>query len=88
MFGKKKKKEEVKEEDLGQVKGSAEINIAQPPPSPCLICVKDNDKPFLTVHPDGRMEFNKNDYPEWRTDNFAREFVNCVETITGFKSGK
>lgn len=62
-------------------------NMSIGPSSPISnICIGIENKTFLTIEPDGKMIFNKNDFPAWKVDNFAREFVNIIEEITGSKS--
>jgi ribosomal protein L27 len=47
------------------------------------LCLGKDDKIFLTIEEDGKMIFNKNDFPGWKVENFAREFVKIVEDISG-----
>jgi hypothetical protein len=64
------------------VKKDEAIVIGAASPMDSNICIGKENKTFLTIEPNGKMIFNKNDFPEWKVDNFAREFVNIVEEIT------
>lgn len=75
----KKKKEAA--EILSKSGSPCVIGAAEP--MAANICIGKDNKTFLTIEPSGKMVFNKNDFPEWKADNFAREFVNIVEEITG-----
>ena len=62
------------------------INIGAAGRSECQIYFQGNEsKAFLTMYPDGKIEIHKEDFPEWMADDFAREFVDCVDRITGFE---
>jgi hypothetical protein len=76
------KKKKVAENILS--KSDAPRVIGAATPMDANICLGKEDKVFLTIKPNGKMVFNKNDFPEWKADNFAREFVNIVEEITGY----
>ena len=100
MFGKKKKIEEPKEvkkeepvvpEKKSLIEESAiiydgKVLINSGEPSTTYLHI--NNKVFMTIEPDGKMIFNKNNFPGWREDNFARAFVNVVEEISGCKNKK
>ena len=75
-----KKKMPAKKENLS-VEGVVAQKVVVKDYSKHISLGKD-DKTFLTIKEDGSMLFNKNDFPEWKVDNFAREFVNIVEEIS------
>lgn len=45
---------------------------------------KDNENPkeLLTINELGEITFHKSNFPGWKADNFAREFVNIVEKLS------
>ena len=81
----KPKKVAKKKKEVVAVAKNEGMVIGALGPKDCNICIGKDNKTFLTIEPNGKMVFNKNDFPEWKVDNFAREFVNIVEEITGFK---
>jgi hypothetical protein len=69
-----KKKIPAKKENLSVEGVVAQRVVAKDYPK--NLCIGKDNKTFLTIEEDGSMVFNKNDFPEWKVDNFAREFVN------------
>lgn len=49
---------------------------------PKNIQIATDEKVLLTIYSDRRIEFNREEHPEWLADDFAREFVDIVERIT------
>jgi hypothetical protein len=43
------------------------------------IRIDSSGRPFLTISYDGKIKFNREDYPELTADDFAKNFVDTVE---------